>query len=100
MGNIMAIFGKEMRSYFGSPIAYVMASVFLLFSGFVFRNQLLEFHDMTVYLKLAEREEKMLLNVNTEVVTPFFEFQTFIWMIVIPMLTDASLRGGKTRGYV
>ena len=33
MGNIMAIFGKEMRSYFGSPIAYVMAGVFLLFSG-------------------------------------------------------------------
>ena len=87
MGNVMAIFGKEMRSYFGSPIAYVMAGVFLLFSGFVFRNQLLEFHDMTVYLKLAEREEKILLNVNTQVVTPFFEFQTFIWMIVIPMLT-------------
>ena len=33
MGQVMAIFGKEMRSYFGSPIAYVMAGVFLLFSG-------------------------------------------------------------------
>ena len=87
MGHVMAIFGKEMRSYFGSPIAYVMAGVFLLFSGFVFRNQVLEFHDMSVFLKLAEREEKIQLNVNTDVVEPFFEFQTFIWMIVIPMLT-------------
>ena len=87
MGQVMAIFGKEMRSYFGSPIAYVMASVFLLFSGFVFRNQVLEFHDMSVFLILAEREEKIQLNVNTDVVEPFFEFQTFIWMIVIPMLT-------------
>lgn len=87
MGQVMAIFGKEMRSYFGSPIAYVMAGVFLLFSGFVFRNQVLEFRDMSVFLQLAEREEKIQLNVNTDVVEPFFEFQTFIWMIVIPMLT-------------
>ncbi len=87
MGNVMAIFGKEMRSYFGSPIAYVMAGVFLLFSGFVFRNQVLEFHEMSAYLKTAPREEKIQLNVNTDIVAPFFEFQTFIWMIVVPMLT-------------
>ena len=42
---------------------------------------------MSVYLQLAERAEKIQLNVNTDVVEPFFEFQTFIWMIVIPMLT-------------
>ena len=87
MGNVLAIFGKEMRSYFGSPIAYVMAGVFLLFAGFVFRNQVLEFHDMSVYLKFAEYDEKNQLNINTVVVQAFFEFQTFIWMIVIPMLT-------------
>jgi ABC-2 type transport system permease protein len=87
MGNVAAIFGKEMRSFFGSPIAYVMAGVFLLFTGFVFRNQVLEFHDMSVFLKLAPYEEKSKLNVNEVVVESFFEFQTFIWMIVVPMLT-------------
>lgn len=87
MGNILSIFGKEMRSYFGSPVAYVMAGVFLLFTGFVFRNQVLEFHDMSVFLKFAEYEEKSRLNVNEVVVESFFEFQTFVWMIVIPMLT-------------
>ena len=87
MGNILAIFGKEMRSYFGSPVAYVMAGVFLLFTGFVFRNQVLEFHDMSVFLQFAEYEQKSRLNVNEVVVESFFEFQTFVWMIVIPMLT-------------
>ena len=87
MGNILAIFGKEMRSYFGSPVAYVMAGVFLLFTGFVFRNQVLEFHDMGVFLQFAEYEQKSRLNVNEVVVESFFEFQTFVWMIVIPMLT-------------
>lgn len=87
MGNIVAVFGKEMRSYFGSPIAYVMAGVFLVFTGFVFRNQVLEFHDMSVYLKMAEYQEKSKLNVNTVVIDSFFQYQTTIWMIVIPMLT-------------
>ena len=87
MGHVAAIFGKEMRSYFGSPIAYVMAGVFLLFSGFVFRNQMLEFHDMSVFLDKAVYAEKSRLNVNEVVVASFFEFQTFLWMIVIPMLT-------------
>ena len=87
MGNVWAIFSKEMRSYFGSPVAYVMAAVFLLFTGFVFRNQVLEFHDMSVYLTLADYAEKSRLNVNEIVVESFFEFQTFIWMIVVPMLT-------------
>lgn len=87
MGNIAAIFGKEMRSYFGSPVAYVMAGVFLLFTGFVFRNQVLEFHEMSVFLAGAKYEEQAKLNVNKVVVESFFEFQTFIWIIVIPMLT-------------
>lgn len=87
MGNIVAIFGKEMRSYFGSPVAYVMAGVFLLFTGFVFRNQVLEFHDMSVFLQFSEYAQKSRLNVNEVVVESFFEFQTFVWMIVIPMLT-------------
>lgn len=87
MGNIAAIFGKEMRAYFGSPIAYVMAGVFLLFTGFIFRNQVLEFHDMSVFLSGAKYEEQARLNVNLVVVESFFEFQTFIWIIVIPMLT-------------
>ena len=87
MGNVLAIFGKEMRSYFGSPIAYVLAGVFLSIVGLLFRYQVIEFHDMSVYLKFSEYDEKTQLNINIVVVQSFFKFQTFIWMIVIPMLT-------------
>lgn len=36
MGNILAIFKKEFRSYFSSPIAYIFITAFLVFSGWLF----------------------------------------------------------------
>ncbi|MEW5802386.1 MAG: ABC transporter permease subunit [bacterium] len=36
MNNIFAIFKKEFRSYFNSPIAYIFITAFLVFSGWLF----------------------------------------------------------------
>ena len=36
MQNILAIWQREMKSYFVSPIAYVVLTVFLFLSGFFF----------------------------------------------------------------
>ncbi len=36
MRTILAISGKEVRSYFASPIAYVVAAMFLLITGYFF----------------------------------------------------------------
>ena len=36
MKNILAIWQREMKSYFVSPIAYVVLTVFLFISGFFF----------------------------------------------------------------
>ncbi|MDX2217078.1 MAG: ABC transporter permease [Oculatellaceae cyanobacterium bins.114] len=36
LGNILAIYRKELQSYFASPFAYVIAGVFWLLSGFFF----------------------------------------------------------------
>ena len=36
MGNILAIFKRELKSYFNSPIAYVIISIFLLIVGWFF----------------------------------------------------------------
>ncbi|MDY0059044.1 MAG: ABC transporter permease subunit [Myxococcota bacterium] len=39
--NIWVIFKKDFRSYFNSPIAYIVVVAYLLISGFLFFNQLL-----------------------------------------------------------
>lgn len=36
MVNSLAVFKKEMKSYFNSPIAYILITVFLLFTGWFF----------------------------------------------------------------
>ena len=36
MRNILAIAGKELRSYFASPIAYIMIGLFALLFGWFF----------------------------------------------------------------
>jgi len=36
MKNVLAIFEKEMKSYFVSPIAYVVLTVFLVIAGYFF----------------------------------------------------------------
>jgi ABC-2 type transport system permease protein len=87
MGNIVAVFQKEMRSYFGSPIAYVVAGVFLLFMGFIFRNLVLNFNQISLTYMQSAQGPRGNLNVNDVVVRSFFALQFFIWMIVTPMLT-------------
>ncbi|MDP6776683.1 MAG: ABC transporter permease, partial [Candidatus Latescibacteria bacterium] len=89
MRNFVAIYWKEMRSYFGSPVAYVMAGVFLLFSGFFFRNLVLQFNRISLtYLQQPQYAGRMPpINVNEMVVMSFFGVQFFIWLIITPMLT-------------
>ena len=45
MRNFLAIYTKELRSYFVSPVAYVIAGVFLFLSGYLFRNILMHGFD-------------------------------------------------------
>ncbi len=40
MRNTLAIFGKEFRTYFTSPMAYIIAAVYLAMSGFFFVQDL------------------------------------------------------------
>lgn len=88
MRNVAAIYWKEMRSYFGSPIAYVMASVFLFFTGYIFQNLMFEFHQMSRYYSQdLMKLQRGGINANDVIVTNFYSLQFFIWLIVTPMLT-------------
>ena len=40
MNNVITIFRREMRSYFNSPVAYIVITLFLLVSGYFFSSTL------------------------------------------------------------
>ena len=88
MGNIAAIFWKEMRSYFGSPIAYVVATGFLVMMGYLFQNEVVEFRAKCLNYTFQHQEHGVdPPNVNEDVVFHFFLSQCLVWLVVTPMLT-------------
>lgn len=104
MRNFFAIYAKEMRSYFVSPVAYVIAGVFLFLSGYLFRNILMQFNFWC--LQFAQRSQMMgmrgmpNLNLNEMVVTQFFAVMDFIWLLVVPMLTMRLFAEEKKTGTI
>ena len=101
MRNLLAIYMKELRSYFVSPVAYVIAGVFLFLSGYLFRNILMQFNFWC--MQLSQRSQFMQggmpnLNLNEMVVTQFFGVMDFIWLLVVPMLTMRLLAEEKKNG--
>lgn len=103
MGNFLAVYSKEMRSYFVSPVAYVIAGVFLFLSGYLFRSILMQFN--LICLQLGQRAQQMgggmpALNLNEMVVTQFFAVMDFIWLLIVPMLTMRLYAEEKKTGTI
>ncbi|MCY4606417.1 MAG: hypothetical protein OXE49_19445, partial [Gemmatimonadetes bacterium] len=103
MRNFAAVYTKEMRSYFVSPVAYVIAGVFLFLSGYLFRNILMQFNLWC--LQFGQRAQMGMggmpaLNLNEMVVTQFFAVMDFIWLLVIPMLTMRLFAEEKKSGTI
>ncbi len=67
MHNILAIFKKELRSYFNSPIAYIFLVIFLVIANWLFFGSF--FLNGQVTLR------------------PFFSLMPWIFLIILPALT-------------
>jgi ABC-2 type transport system permease protein len=103
MRNFIAVYTKEMRSYFVSPVAYVIAGVFLFLSGYLFRNILMQFNFWCLQFSQQQGMAGMgmpTFNLNEMVVTQFFAVMDFIWLMVVPMLTMRLIAEEKKSGTI
>jgi len=88
MTNIWAIAYKEIRSYFLSPIAYVVMAGFLLIFGFMFWNMLAQFSRFVAIYSSMQRPELMAqLNLNDMVITPLLGNMVVVFILIMPLLT-------------
>jgi ABC-2 type transport system permease protein len=90
MRQIEAIFGKEMKSYFVSPIAYVVIAVFLVISGYFFYGMLSSFVQLCIRANLQAHYYRMAppkLNVNEWVIRPLFHNLSVIGIFMLPLIT-------------
>ena len=87
MKNVLAIIEKELRSYFVSPIAYVVLTVYMLIMGWFFFNLLARFSQMLVYFQAMRRPDVMeQLNLNDMVMTPLLYNMTIVLIFLVPFL--------------
>ena len=89
MRNILAVYIREIKSYFVSPIVYILATVFLLVVGNNFKDKFFAFATSVMkMLRYATNYggEVPLRNIN-EVSIQMFVFMNYIFLLIVPLLT-------------
>ncbi len=99
MQNILAIWQREMKSYFVSPIAYVVLTVFLLITGIVFYSRLIDVVQYTM-MQAQYGQEMQPINVPEIVIQGVFGTTSVVLLFIIPMLTMGLFAEEKKRGTI
>jgi ABC-2 type transport system permease protein len=86
MKNIWAICKKEIKTYFTSPIAFVIITVFLVLVGFFFYSLLSWFHTQSMQMARYPQYLQQ-VNINQMVYVPLFSNISIILLLMIPLLT-------------
>jgi ABC-2 type transport system permease protein len=96
--NVMAIADKELRSYFASPIAYIMIGLFSLLFGWFFYVYLMAF---------VQQSQQMMqfgggggTNVNQMMIRGLFQNTAVIILFVMPMITMRTYSEEKRSGTI
>ena len=97
MGNILAIAQKELKSYFASPIAYVVVGFFALMFG--------RFYVVALeYFKMASMQMGMpgqgQVNVNSMAIRPLLANVSVIALFVLPLITMRTYSEEKRSGTI
>jgi len=99
MKNAFTIAGKELRSYFVSPVAYVVLTGFLLLGGWFFFNLLARFNLLlSMYSALRNPEAQAHLNLNEFVLSPLLHNLSVVLVILVPVITMRSFAEEKRSG--
>jgi ABC-2 type transport system permease protein len=98
MRNVWIICRKEMRSYFASPIAYLLLTMFAFIFGWFFWNVLGYFVSMG--MSAMQRGQMFPMNVNEEVIRPLLSNVGVIGLFFIPLITMRLFAEEKRTGTI
>lgn len=102
MKNIYSIFSREIKSYFISPVAYVILTVFLLLTGWFFYFYLSSFiqYTMQVMQQAAQYRVQPKINVNEWMIRGLFQTMALIAVFIVPMITMRLVAEEKKNGTI
>ena len=99
MSNVLAIAQKELKSYFASPIAYIVIGFSAILFGWFFVN-LLYFFDRTSMQAGMGMGGAEAVNVNEMLISPLFLNVSVILLFTLPMLTMRTYSEEKRSGTI
>jgi ABC-2 type transport system permease protein len=98
MRNVWIICRKELRSYFVSPIAYLLLAMFGIVFGFFFWNGVNAF--VFVGMESQMRGEGFPMNINEFLIRPLISNVSVIGLFLIPMMTMRLFAEEKRSGTI
>src|ERR1700688_5326241 len=98
MRNVLVIWRKELRSYFASPIAYLLLTMFAVIFGFFFWNALGYF--VLMGMESQMRGQMMPMNLNEMVIRPLLSNVGVVGLFFIPMITMRLFAEEKRTGTI
>lgn len=94
MSRVISIVAKELRSYLVSPIAWVVATVFLSVTGFLFYS-IITWFSLQSFQMMQYPDAAGQVNVNRMVFAPIFQNAAVTLLLIIPMVTMRLLAEEK-----
>jgi len=99
MQNILAIWQREMKSYFASPIAYVVLTVFLFLSGFFFFS-ILSSVVQAIMMQSQFGQGSQAYDVPGIVTRALFQTTSVVLLFIVPMLSMGLFSEERKRGTI
>jgi len=100
MRNTLAIANKELRSYFTSPIGYIVLGFFALLYGWFYVTMLNYFVRQSMQMAQFGGGPGAAMNVNQVMLRPLLQNVTILLLFLMPMVTMRSYAEEKRSGTI
>lgn len=96
LSNIATIAGKELRGYFGSPVAWVILGLFGVIFGYFFNVYLTYFVRQAMQQQMGAQP----MNVNSDMIRPLLGNTSVLVLFLLPMITMRTYSEEKRSGTI
>jgi ABC-2 type transport system permease protein len=99
MRSTLTIAGRELRSYFASPVAWVLMAAFLALGGYFFYALLTAFNQaLMIYGMMRQPEMLERFNLNDMVIRPLLQNLSVLLIFIVPAITMRMFPEEKRAG--
>src|SRR5450759_1333234 len=100
MSNVFALAHKELKSYFASPIAYIVLGFWALLYGYFFVAILSYFVRQSMQMNQFGAGGPQAMNINQMLVRPLLQNVTILVLFLLPMVTMRTYSEEKRSGTI